>query len=72
MAQSCHPSGTVVPSKWHSRAIQVAQSCHPSGTAVPSVWHSCAIKVAQPCPRDGKRGCKNEKNGGFAIFPGKK
>lgn len=28
--------------------------------------------MAQPCPRDGKRGCKNEKNGGFAIFPGKK
>ena len=25
--------------------------------------------MAQPCPRDGKRGCKNEKNGGFAIFP---
>ena len=50
----------------------MAQSCHPSGTAVPSVWHSCAIKVAQPCPRDGKRGCKNEKNGGFAIFPDKK
>ena len=24
--------------------------------------------MAQPCPRDGKRGCKNEKNGGFAIF----
>lgn len=35
-------------------------------------WHSRAIQVAQPCPRDGKRGCKNEKNGGFAIFPGKK
>ena len=25
MAQSCHPSGTAVPSVWHSCAIKVAQ-----------------------------------------------
>ena len=51
MAQSCHPSGTVVPSKWHSRAIQVAQLCHQGGIVVPSRWHSRALGMAKEVVR---------------------